>query len=201
MFDFAWSELALIGIVGLIFIGPKDMPTAIRTVTDLLKKGRKLAGEFQTHVDEMVRDADLGEARDSFQQLRTMNIRGQVMKALDGDGTLRRTLADNPLSPVPAASSSAIPGAAETHASSEPYVPGGQTVTGEELMRRRTTPPHVSRMALNLVPDAEEVPESEDPAPGIIPPSAAIRLRRLRAAAPAPAFLPPGALRPHSDLY
>ncbi len=199
MFDFAWSELALIGVVGLIFIGPKDMPTAIRAVTDLLKKGRKLAGEFQTHVDEMVRDADLGEARDSFQQLRTMNIRGQVMKALDEDGTLRRTLADNPLSPVPAASSSAIPGAPEIYAS-ETSVIGGPAVSGEELLFRRNNPQHVPRMAL-IVPDAEEVPESRDPAPGIIPPSTATRLRRLRAAAPAPAFLPPGALRPYSDPY
>src|ERR1700712_1829117 len=137
MFDFAWSEIALIGVVGLIFIGPKDMPTAIRAVTDILKKGRKLAGEFQTHVDEMVREADLGEARDSLRQLRSMNIRGQVMKALDGDGSLRRTLTDNPLSAVPAASSSAIPGAPET------YEMTGPPVSGEELLRRRNAPQYV----------------------------------------------------------
>jgi len=32
MFDFAWSEIVLIGAVALIAIGPKDMPAAIRTV-------------------------------------------------------------------------------------------------------------------------------------------------------------------------
>ena len=195
MFDFAWSELALIGIVGLIFIGPKDMPTAVRAVTDLLKKGRKLAGEFQTHVDDMVRDADLGEARDSFRQLRGMNIRGQVMNALDGDGSLRRTLTDNPLSPVPAASSSAIPGAPET------YTMTGPSVSGEELLRRRNAPQYVPGMMPEAVPDVVDPDDGNDPAPEIIPPSTANRLRRLRASAPAPAFLPPGALRPYSDPY
>ena len=199
MFDFAWSELALIGIVGLIFIGPKDMPTAIRGITDLLKKGRKLASEFQTHVDEMVRDADLGEARDSFRELRTMNVRGQVMKALDSDGGLRRTLSSNPLSPIPAASSSVIPGAPPL----EPAMIDGPAVSGDEMLRFRNTP-HGTPMSVSVpLPDAEaeEPNEADDPAPGIIPPRIASRLRRERAAAPPPAFLPPGAVRPHPGIY
>jgi sec-independent protein translocase protein TatB len=200
MFDFAWSEIALIGIVGLIFIGPKDMPTAIRAVTDILKKGRKLAGEFQTHVDEMVREADLGEARDSLRQLRSMNIRGQVMKALDSDGSLRRTLSENPLSPVPAASSSAIPGAAPE------ILPSNEAAASvEEMLERRNAPhfvPHsFAQTGSDSVPDLGDIPDSDDPAPGIIPPSTARRLRRLRAAPAPPAFLPPGAIRPHTDLY
>jgi len=38
MFDFAWSEIVLIGAVALIAIGPKDMPAAIRTVSGMIKK-------------------------------------------------------------------------------------------------------------------------------------------------------------------
>ena len=203
MFDFAWSEIALIGVVGLIFIGPKDMPTAVRAITDVLKKGRKLAGEFQSHVDEMVRDADLGEARDSFRELRTMNIRGQVMKALDSDGSLRRTLSDNPLSPVPAASASTIPGAAP-----EPVAMEGASVSGDELLRLRNTRHGAPDTGPSSLPvdisgpgDDPDPPEDGDPAPEIIPPRIARRLRRERAAAPAPAFLPPGAARPHPGPY
>ena len=47
MFDFAWSEIALVGVVALIAIGPKDMPVAIRTMTTAIKKMRRMAGEFQ----------------------------------------------------------------------------------------------------------------------------------------------------------
>ena len=48
MFDFAWSEIGLIGVVALIAIGPKDMPAAIKAVTGMIKKARRMAGEFQT---------------------------------------------------------------------------------------------------------------------------------------------------------
>ncbi len=97
MFDFQWSEIALIGVVALVLIGPKDLPVAIRAVTDTIKKMRRMAGELQTHVDDMVRDADLQEARDTFRDLRGMNIRSQVMRAVDNDGALRRTLTEKPL--------------------------------------------------------------------------------------------------------
>jgi sec-independent protein translocase protein TatB len=57
MFDFAWSEIALIALVALIAIGPKDMPVAMRAVTGMIKKARRMAAEFQGHVDEMRRYA------------------------------------------------------------------------------------------------------------------------------------------------
>ncbi len=193
MFDFAGSEIVLIGVVALIFIGPKDMPTAIRAVTNILKKGRKLAGEFQTHVDEMVRDADLGEARDSFRQLRGMNLRGQIMRTLDNDGTLRRTLNDNPLAAVPAAATSAIPSAGST-------VEG--QVTGQSLLGSVTTAmPKPFTPPYHPLDEAIDFPEANDPAPMVIPPRTAARLRRERAAAPPPWFLPPSVSRPHAERY
>ncbi len=101
MFDFAWSEIALIGVVALIAIGPKDLPVAIKAVAGLVKKARKMAGEFQVHVDEMVREADLHEVRQEFNDLRRMDIKGKILNAMDGDGTLRKTMAENPLAAAP----------------------------------------------------------------------------------------------------
>ncbi len=192
MFDFAWPELALIGIVGLLFIGPKDMPVAIRTVTNLLKKGRKLAGEFQTHVDDMVREADLGDARDQLRQLRSFNVRGQIMKALDEDGTIKRTLEEKPLA-----------AAAPRYVSAPQTVPVG-TGTAAPLTER-TVP---ERPALDAnrswhsgaggtVDGAtgEAVDEAAlaaaDPGPPILPPRVAGGLRVERARAAPPAFVPP----------
>jgi sec-independent protein translocase protein TatB len=100
MFDFAWSEIALIAAVALIAIGPKDMPAAIRAVTGMVKKARKMAAEFQTHVDEMVREVNLDEVRSQFNEIRNFDVRGAIERAVDSDGSLRSTFASNPLEPT-----------------------------------------------------------------------------------------------------
>ncbi len=117
MFDFAWSEIALIAAVALIAIGPKDMPAAIRGVTDMIKKARRMAGEFQTHVDEMVRDANLDEVRSHINDIRNFDINGQIERAVDPDGSLRETFESNPLEPTVTAKP-----AVEEIAVSEPVV-------------------------------------------------------------------------------
>jgi sec-independent protein translocase protein TatB len=101
MFDLAWSEIALIGVVALIAIGPKDMPVAIKAVAQMVKKARRMAGEFQTHVDEMVREANLHEVRDQINEIRSMDIKGKILNAVDDDGSIRRTMADRPFNPSP----------------------------------------------------------------------------------------------------
>lgn len=100
MFDFAWSEILLIGAVALIAIGPKDMPAAIRTVSGMIKKARRMAAEFQTHVDEMVREADMGEVRAALRDIKRMDIPGAFEKAVDPDRSIRDSFADNPLNPA-----------------------------------------------------------------------------------------------------
>ncbi|HEY2616833.1 MAG TPA: Sec-independent protein translocase protein TatB [Acetobacteraceae bacterium] len=99
MFDFAWSEIALIAVVAMIAIGPKDMPAAMRTVSGWVKKARRMAGEFQSHVDEMMREADLSEVRASINEIRNFDIKGEIEKTIDADGSIRSTFASNPLEP------------------------------------------------------------------------------------------------------
>jgi sec-independent protein translocase protein TatB len=100
MFDFAWSEMAIIAAVALVVIGPKDLPVALRAVSGFVKKARRMAGEFQTHVDEMMRDADLKDVKDSLNQIRNFDFRSTVEKAIDPDHTLRDTFSANPLDPT-----------------------------------------------------------------------------------------------------
>lgn len=98
MFDFAWSEFALIGAVALVVIGPKDLPVAIRGLAKGIKKARALASEFQSHLDEVVREADLSDVHEQVRDLKNLNVRGRIMKALDSDGSLNRAITSPPLS-------------------------------------------------------------------------------------------------------
>ena len=82
--------------VALIAIGPKDLPVAIRTVTGLIKKARGLAAEFQGHVDEMMREANVdrcGERPEKGHQ-RDKQHSGGHGETLDPDGLLRASIKD-----------------------------------------------------------------------------------------------------------
>jgi sec-independent protein translocase protein TatB len=94
MFDFAWSEMAVIAVVALIAIGPKDMPVAIRAVTNTIKKARRMAAEFQTHVDEMVREANLEEVRQSLNEIRNFDVSSTVERHVDPDHSIRDSFTD-----------------------------------------------------------------------------------------------------------
>jgi sec-independent protein translocase protein TatB len=97
MFDLAWSEIALIGVVALVVIGPKDLPEAIRGLARGVQKLRRMASEFQGQADELVREANLEEVRSSINEIRNFNIRDTLEKAVDTDGTIRKTFTEDPL--------------------------------------------------------------------------------------------------------
>jgi sec-independent protein translocase protein TatB len=63
MFDIGWSELLLIGIVTLIVIGPKELPSALRTMGQWMTKIRRMANEFQNQFQDAIREAELAELK------------------------------------------------------------------------------------------------------------------------------------------
>jgi len=114
MFDLAWSEIALIGVVALVVIGPKDLPEAIRGVARGISKLRRMASEFQGQADELVREANLEEVRQSINEIRRFNVRDEFTKAVDKDGSIRKTFTEDPLRPSytpPPEAPAAAPGA------------------------------------------------------------------------------------------
>jgi len=63
MFDIGWQELFVVAVLALIVIGPKDLPKTIKLVTSWIRKARMMAREFQTGIDDMVREADLADVK------------------------------------------------------------------------------------------------------------------------------------------
>ena len=66
MFDIAPSELMLVALVAIVFIGPKDLPRAMRFVGQWVGKGRTMARHFRSAMDEMVREAELAEMEEKW---------------------------------------------------------------------------------------------------------------------------------------
>lgn len=119
MFDLSWGEMGIIAVVALVVLGPKELPNALRTMNMLMKNARKLAGEFQSGVNEIIREADLDEARKKLQEVQSLNknqIQNAIEKAVDPTGEMKSalTIADDPTGPArteitkPAESTAAI---------------------------------------------------------------------------------------------
>lgn len=173
MFDFSFSEIALFVIVAMVFIRPKELPVAIRTISNGVKAMRRMASEFQSHVDDMVREADLSDARDEFRNLRNFNLRDRVGRFVDADGSLSQGLSvDERRDP------SALPRVPPAPLPPPPPMPAAPESFGGGVAPELP----VVEQALN-----EDVAQ----APVIMPPSTARRLLRERSQWDAPHILPP----------
>lgn len=93
MFDFGWSELVVILVVALVVIGPKELPVALRTVGQWVGRARRLAREFQSSIDEVVRDSELQDLRKQVDKAAKTDVKESVSKAVDPDGEIKEAFA------------------------------------------------------------------------------------------------------------
>src|SRR6266699_4609965 len=135
LFDLGWSELLLIGVVALVVIGPKDLPKALRVAGFWVKKARTLSREFQSSVEQMIREAELDEMRQELKKATEIDLDKEFQKTIDPTGSLAESLkppelprfsdADMPAAPVQEAA--AVPAAqlpaSETEGSTAPEIP------------------------------------------------------------------------------
>jgi sec-independent protein translocase protein TatB len=90
MFDIGWSEMALILLVALIVIGPKDLPRVARTVGQWVGKGRAMAREFQRALEDMAREAELDKVKNEIEKAGRTNIGKTIEKSIDPSGELSK---------------------------------------------------------------------------------------------------------------
>jgi sec-independent protein translocase protein TatB len=69
MFGLNWGELVVIGVVALIAIGPKELPTVLRTLGQYMGKIKRMANEFQGQFQEALREAELTDLQKHAQDL------------------------------------------------------------------------------------------------------------------------------------
>ena len=107
MFDIGWSEFALIAVVALIAIGPKELPGVLRMVGQWMGKARKMAAEFQGQFQEAMREAEMADLKKSFDEVKEAasgfttgnlmtSLERDVSKALDIEGIDKPAIETNP---------------------------------------------------------------------------------------------------------
>ncbi|CCB65904.1 MULTISPECIES: Sec-independent protein translocase protein TatB [unclassified Hyphomicrobium] len=80
MFDISWSELLILGIVTLVFVGPKELPVFLRTLGRYAGMVRRHANDFKAQFDAAMREAELDSMRKEVEQMQS-SINSEVMKA------------------------------------------------------------------------------------------------------------------------
>jgi sec-independent protein translocase protein TatB len=143
MFDIGWSEMMVIAILALIVIGPKDLPRVLKSVSYWVRKARSLAREFQTGVDEMIREADLDDAK-TLLQGGSLGVEQLVEETIDPKGSLKeeaRDLERAANAPAPETSQMSKPSSSEEPGSSEKAESSEKAAGSTEAAEAEVEPP------------------------------------------------------------
>ena len=70
MFDIAGTELLLLIILAIIFVGPKDLPRLFRAIGAFMRKARMVARDFQQSFEDIANEADLKDLQDDIKGIK-----------------------------------------------------------------------------------------------------------------------------------
>ncbi|MCA0420905.1 MAG: Sec-independent protein translocase protein TatB [Proteobacteria bacterium] len=187
MFDIAWSEMVLIGVVALVVIGPKELPKALRTVGQTIGRVRRMASEFQGQFNDAMREAELADLKKQVE-----DVGGSVSNSLNTDfkpiDSIKDFEASKPDAPKP--DEAPLKEAEAKLASLPPPEPLPPVQIAPEAPKPADKPKRGSKAAAEPVPAAVETPAA--PAAVVAPaPEKPVRKRSAKAAeAPAIAEVP-----------
>lgn len=76
MFDIGMAEMAVIGVVALIVVGPKDLPQMFRRVGQFVGKARGMARDFQRAMEQAADDSGVGDVAADVKRAASMKNLG-----------------------------------------------------------------------------------------------------------------------------
>lgn len=92
MLDIGWTEIAVIVVIAIVVIGPKDLPKAMRTVAQMIGKVKAMMREFQSNIDDMIKETELEEVKNQISSVRNMNLENKISETIDKDGDLTKSM-------------------------------------------------------------------------------------------------------------
>ena len=106
MFDIAFSELMLIGLVALIVIGPERLPRMARTVGHLAGRLQRYVSDVKADINREIELDELRKMRDSMQEAASgfeTSVRSEMNKTeADLNKSVEEATQDKPAEAAPA---------------------------------------------------------------------------------------------------
>lgn len=66
MFGLSFAETAIILLVAIVAIGPRELPTVIRAIVRTLGQVREVGREFRKNFDDLAEEAEIKQLRDDL---------------------------------------------------------------------------------------------------------------------------------------
>lgn len=128
MFEISWSELLILAVVTLVFVGPKELPVFLRTLGRYAGSVKRQAAEFRAQFDAAMREAELDTMRKEMEAMQA-SVNSEIMKAQSvvKDATEpsigKPAAAAAPAAPEATASTTSTPPSTSTSTSPSPPMP------------------------------------------------------------------------------
>ncbi len=66
MFDLSIWEIAVIGVVAILVVGPKELPRALMAAGKWMRKFRSVTGSLRSGLDTMIRETEMKELEEKW---------------------------------------------------------------------------------------------------------------------------------------
>ena len=90
--DIGWPELLIVALVTIIVVGPKELPRVLRTATQIVRKVRAMASEFQSGIDDLAREAELDDLKKNIEKTASTDIAGELENQFDPTGEVAKSM-------------------------------------------------------------------------------------------------------------
>lgn len=83
MFDIGFSELLLVFVIGLIVLGPKRLPVAVKTVVGWIRAMRSLASTVQNELAQELKVQELQDSLKKVEKASLNNLTPELKASMD----------------------------------------------------------------------------------------------------------------------
>jgi sec-independent protein translocase protein TatB len=84
MFDIGWTEMAVIAVIAILIIGPKELPVVLRSLGRWAGKARRAARDIQSGIEELARESELSDLKNELSDAAEhLDVKEQIKESLD----------------------------------------------------------------------------------------------------------------------
>ncbi len=205
MFGIDSSELAIIALVALLVIGPKDLPRVMRMIGQWMAKGRAMSRHVRAGFDTMMRESELAEMQEQWAAQNEAIMKATALPDLGLKGPLAEIDSDDWTTPAPPLAPEATPPLEPTPAQATLALPSDDNTPRPLSVKPRRAKAKTSLPEM-LAPEPSLIPDEAAPARAVrakaTPAEAAPRKAALtkpmqaKPAQPKPAQPKPGSAKP-----